>query len=61
MFPSANSLDARPNLPRWMLSAACPRDVDGAVARRRSSDKIEFHTESGLGTLVDKTAHSRAE
>ena len=41
-----------------MLSAARTRDVDGAVARRRPSDKIEFHTESGPRILLAQKVHS---
>ena len=44
-----------------MLSAARTRDVDGAVARILPLGRIEFHTESGPRTPLEKRAHSHAD
>ena len=49
------------SLPRWMLAAARTRDADGAVAGRLPSGKIEFHTELGPRTLVEKTTRSHGD
>ena len=44
-----------------MLAVARTRGADGAVAGRRPSGKIEFHTESDPRTLVEKTTRSHAD
>ena len=61
IFPSTNALDAKSSLSRWMLAVARTRGADGAVAGRRPSGKIEFHTESDPRTLVEKTTRSHAD
>ena len=49
------------NLSRSLLAAARTRDADGVVAGRHPSGKIEFHTESGLRILEEKTARSHGD
>ena len=61
IFPSMNALDAKSSLSRWMLAAARTRDADGAVAGRLPLGKIEFHTESGPRTLLEKTTRSHGD
>ena len=49
------------NLSRWMLAAARTRDAGDVAAGRHPSGKIEFHTESGLRILEEKTARSHGD
>ena len=44
-----------------MLAAARTLDADGAAAGRLPLGKIEFHTESGLRILEEKTARSHGD
>ena len=51
----------RSNLSRWMLAAARTRDAGDVAAGRHPSGKIEFHTESGLRILEEKTTRSHGD
>ena len=44
-----------------MLAAARTLDADGAAAGRLPLGKIEFHTESGLRILEEKTTRSHGD
>ena len=49
------------NLSRSLLAAARTRDAGDVAAGRHPSGKIEFHTESGLRILEEKTARSHGD